>query len=206
MYRSPFLDPAPAQFIDQFEWDGGGYLYRHNRTGPLYRLTEEERDSMIVEVERRQRWVTGFMFAIFVGWGIALFLAPPFRHMPRTDWGLWANGFNLLMIFVIRPIIGYLLISRGLVRVLRYSTPIAPTMSKAERQRFAFDRMPLTVLVGVATAAFLLLLFFGLERPPIGPVGVALIVTSVAGLMWMAIQGTRKWMLVRADHMANSLI
>jgi hypothetical protein len=60
------------------------------------------------------------------------------------------------------------------------------------------------VLVGTATVAFLLLLFFALERPQIGPIGLALIVASVAALVWAAIQGTRKWLLTRRDHAANN--
>lgn len=208
MDRSSTSDTPHDKFLDQFDWDGGDWLYRFKTTGAAYRVTDAEKDALVATFDRQQRW--SFWLALplllaFVVWFLwsAPTAAPGSFLAEVRSFGPFFLG--MLLGWGVRFAIDHFTF-RAPLRALGQRTPVAPALPKKERRRLTLEQLPLTVLVGTATVSFLVLLFVALERPPMGPPGWTLVVASVAALAWVAIQGTRKYLLTRADYAANNLI
>lgn len=202
MYKASAYDPRLDRFLDQFEADGDDWLYRYKKTGAAYRVTEAEREAFLAAFDRQRRQLFWIRLAI-VG-GLAIIGLPSLwlgSHSPFKDmnpfWGSLIIGVSLL----VDHLFGY----RVPEHAFDGRAPVAPALSLTERRRLALERLPLTVVVGTATVTFVLLLYFALERPPIGSVGLAVIIASVAALVWAIVQGMRKWQLERA-YAASNLI
>lgn len=198
MYRAGSTLPR-ERFLDQFEMDSGDWVYRHQETGPAYRVTDAEKDDFVAAFDRQQKrlgWIVG---AILLGFFLGLLV------VTRSDsWPPFWLAFYVAL-FVPQLVIDHATF-RAPARALEHRTPVAPALSRPERRRLTLERLPDTVLIGTTTITLFLLLYFALERPAIGPKGWAFIVACGVALVWAIVQGTRKWLLTRADYAANNLI
>ncbi len=203
MYRSG--TPTPRErFLDQFESDGGDWLYRHREIGAAYRVTDAEKNAFVARFERGRRgfvWPAIIVYILVGGWlVIPPMLRDDIKEVPFSwIWLLWMFVAGCQWLDE-RIALGVPL------KQLRHRAPVAPALSKEDRRRLALERLPLTVLVGTATITFVLLLYFAVERPPIGPINLILIVASIAALAWAIVQGIRKWHVNRSDYAASTLI
>ena len=205
MYRSSPSTSPHDKFLDQFDWDGGDWLYRHRMTGAAYRVTDREKDAFVAAFDRQQRWL---------GWiGLAIFL-------PFMLWLIWATYFAALgdsqkelraiamvsvwpLVFTSRFAIDHFTF-RAPLRSLAQREPVAPGWSKEERRRLALGRIPAELLLGGLVVCPILLAVFFVEGGLTSVIGRFFIVVFIAILLWAAVTGYRKWQFARADAAITS--
>jgi hypothetical protein len=209
MYRGRSAT-TDEQFLDQFEMDGSDWLFRYKMTGPAYRVTDREKDRLIAAYQRARRryyWWLAFMATICLMLIVGTLAVPQFepwlREIVPDSIMRYLSTILLTLTFGIQWT-NEALAFRLPLKALAKRTPVAPAWSREDQQRFALDRLPLAIVVGTVTISFLVLLYFILERPSIGPISVALIVASVVALAWASVQGYRKWQFARADAVVTS--
>jgi hypothetical protein len=200
MYRSSASGTPREKFLDQFEWDGGDWLYRFKMTGAAYRVTDAEKDAFVATFDRQQRWSfwigLPFLLAIVFGSIWVVNTATPGSFLAAIKPFVVGSGAALGVSF--RSVIDHFAF-RAPLRALAPRTPVAPGLSKMARRRLALDRIPPEPLFGAAIICALLLGIFLTEGGLTNRVGQVWIVLFVAFLLWVAIIGFRKWRLARAD-------
>jgi len=172
VYRSPFHESPPAEFVDQFEWDGGDWLYRYKETGPAYRVTDTEKDALVAAFGRWQKWAGLAVVLILVG---MVFLLAKLDALP-PGFGI----FGIVVGTMVRNAIDWTGYRRPL-RAFEGRVAVAPAWSKAARAQLALDRASPTELVGTSFAAAGFFALFGLFGWPFDLTGVFLLISCA----WM---------------------
>jgi hypothetical protein len=197
------------RFLDQFDWDGGDWLYRHRMTGPAYRVADAEKDAFVAAFDRYEKRWTWIAWTVFAAIMLTLIFLPPVQMpSPGGIWkGIWSFAGSLLLLaaFATRHIADRFAF-RSPTRLLRQRVPVSPALSKAERRERALERVEGKHLFAGGILAALMLVLFFIFGWPATVVGWTMMLFVVGLVMWTAVQGTRKWLLSRRDYAASNLI
>jgi len=200
MHRSSPSTSPHDKFLDQFEWDGGDWLYRYKMTGAAYRVTDAEKDRLVAVFDRQQTlwWWIGLPIVLAIAFGLIWITATPAPGSflaaikPLVAGTAWM--FGLALRFVVDRFT-----FRIPLRALANRKPVAPAWSKEERQRLALDRIASAPLFGGALVCAIVLTVFLVEGGLTSGTGQIIIVCLAASLLLAAFTGYRKWQLARAD-------
>ena len=207
MYRSSPSTSPHDKFLDQFDWDGGDWLYRHRMTGAAYRVTDAEKDAFVAAFGRRQRRLSGILFAIcllvFIAVGIVPLFDTPLRRFYPTSPPLYL-GQSLMLLAFVGSWIDESIEFGAPLKKLRLRTPVAPAWSREDRQRLALDRIPAEMLFGASVICAILLAIFLIAGGLNHVTGQIFILVFIAILLWAAVTGYRKWQFARADAAITS--
>lgn len=192
MYRSGPASPH-EQFLDQFEMDGGNWLYRYKEIGAAYRVTDAEKDTFVAGFDRRQK---RFMWAALAIYG-GLFLGLLLLYLPSTAPPFL--GFWLYLLAATSRFIADQFAFRVPMRALEHRAPVAPGLSKAERRRRALDGVPAAGLFGAAAMSAIILLLLALSGMLTSRFGLWMTAGCAGVLLWTGVQSYRKWQVAQAD-------
>ncbi len=193
MYKPWPGDTPRDRFVDQFEPDGDGYLYRYRNVGPARRVTEDEMDDFVSAFDRWQTWSSSIGFLAVSGLVIVSFWQP--FGLPRAGgwWPLLGYG-SVVLLFRVWNRASTFLAFRAPMRALADRPPMAASLPRIERRRLALDRTSEKDLIGLGVFAAGMLSFLILTTGwPTKPMALALTTVCIAMLTWALVQSARKW-------------
>jgi hypothetical protein len=137
MFGNPHFDRIRKMFVDQFEPDGDGFLYRKSLKGAPVRVSFAERDDFITSFNRRLRYSTWSIFpATLVLIGLLVWLVPD-ADSAAAKVAMYV-GIGLILI----PFLGgYYWAWNAPSRELRGRSPEGAALSKEEVKRLKFSLM-----------------------------------------------------------------
>jgi len=194
LFQNARFDRVRELFVDQFEADGNGYIYRRNSKGPAIRVTSAERDMFIADFSRslnRLWWGLILGMVVAIGGCVAWFAI---EGGDVSEWSIW---IGLLPVFVL-----YMLFWRRAwnapTRKLATRSQVAPERSKDEFRRLMLQRLTWGRLGGAA-ASFAIAMFY-LGRRFNLLVGWNRLWLVLAGVAFLALlrQAFRKWQFDRS--------
>jgi hypothetical protein len=194
-----FDDPHSARvrelFSDQFEADGGGFLYRKGMKGAAIRITEVERDIFVSDFNRRLRYATWSILPAMLLLIVLLFLLVPDVDSPAAQVGIYA-GLSLVLapFFVI-----YYRAWNAPARELERRPLAGGARTREEVRQLMFAKMTYGQLGLAAAGGVLLVWKVSLKHDVLHGWGVLWLVFAGLLIAVAAIQACRKWLFERGS-------
>lgn len=124
---------AQEAFLNRFEPDAGGYLFRAAPTAAPVRVTEKERDEELATFLRGVQWVSWAMLAgLFAVAAVMAFAVPQFDTAP-SEILIWAGAGTIIGLYVL----GWWWLWRSPARRFERRAVAGPSRTRAEARRTA---------------------------------------------------------------------
>lgn len=199
IYQASYSSTPRDRFVDQFEWDDDGWLYRWKSVGPGYRVKAEEMDRLVAAYDRgdkRAFWIV--LPILLLVWSV-LFFVSPFKEIGSSDAGL--SGLRVAGVILFGPLIRRLVTFSGFrapLRFLEHRIPVAPALSKAERRQIAAERIePGGVIFAAIIGGGVLLVLIAVSGWSTKSSALYFVGLGVLLLCWALVESIRKWVLPR---------
>lgn len=187
------MDRVTRVFAQQFQPDGTGFLFRSRNVGPAYRVTAQERDSMVADYER----LTGRNTLVMMAPVVLLMLGTTYNRLfpaHQIDVVLYLPVFLLCtLVILIGGTWANFRARAAALSILDSRNPVLPALTSDERNALTGPkaRLALIALAGVVCVSVVSQVLFGrhalLAHAP--PILVALV--PFAGLMVVAVLVSR---------------
>lgn len=189
-------------FLDQFQPDGTGFLYRKSQTGEGYRLSSADRDRFVEQFDRhlgRAKWIIG------IGLAVVVVAAGGLSMREDTDLSQVAIFAGIGMVMV--PYLAYFRWAWAEpARELANRVPVAGERLPDEIQRLKFQRLTYGKLASAALGG-LAIPFLGSSHQNVFS-GWSRLWLAFGGaiVLLAAVQAFRKWQFEREDSLQSVIL